>query len=217
MRRGSAGPRTHHVALPIDVLDTEGWVDGGLVGVGGWAGEVVEGEAGQELIFGRELVVEADGELVRIGGHLGSRRIGARAVRAGNIVGAGVACKDSGDRGVDGNGEGVGAAVGVSDGVDAGALCGGGHGHHLGGAEHLAEALVLREVEGALAAVEDVREIDRAAVGEAELVAAEGRNAAGIGGRGVVKVVARVEGGVAHELEEGAVETAGAGAGDGCW
>jgi len=54
---------------------------------------------------------------------------------------------------------------------------------------------------------------DGAAVGKAELVAAEGRDAAGISGGGVVKVVACVKGGVADELEEGTVEAAGAGAG----
>ena len=103
---------------------------------------------------------------------------------------------------------------GNAGGVEAGALSGGGHGHHLGGAEHLAKALVLREVEGALAAVVEMGEEHGAAVGESELVAAEGRNAAGIGGSGVVKVVARVEGGVAHKLKERSVKAAGAGAGD---
>ena len=55
--------------------------------------------------------------------------------------------------------------------------------------------------------------INRAAVGESELVAAEGRNAAGISRRGVVEVVARVEGGVAHKLEDRSVKAAGARAG----
>ena len=79
---------------------------------------------------------------------------------------------------------------------------GGGHRHDLCGSEHLAESLILREVESALAAVVDVRKEDRAAVGESELVAAEGRNAARIGGGGMIEVVACVEGGVAHKLEK---------------
>ena len=94
-----------------------------------------------------------------------------------------------------------------------GPLRGSGHRHHLRGSQHLAEALVLREVEGALAAVVSVGYEDRAAVGESELVAAEGRNPARIGRGGVVKVVAGVKGGVADKLEDRSVEAAGAGAG----
>ena len=84
------------------------------------------------------------------------------------------------------------------------------HGHHLRGAQHLAEALVLKEIESALAAVIDSRNKNRATAGEAELVAAEGRNAAGIDRGGMVEVVARVKGGVAHKLEEGTVKATGA-------
>ena len=108
----------------------------------------------------------------------------------------------------------VSDVAGKGRGVEAGALRGRGHGEHLGGSEHLAEALVLAEVEGLAAAVVEVGNDDGAAVGEAELVAAEGRNAAGVGDGGVVEVIAGVEGGVAQELEERAVEAAAAGAGD---
>ena len=59
-----------------------------------------------------------------------------------------------------------------------------------------------------------MRQDDGAAVGEAELVAAEGRDAAGIGDGGVVEIIARVEGGVAQELEDRAVKAAAAGAGN---
>ena len=89
-----------------------------------------------------------------------------------------------------------------------------GHRHHLRGSQHLPEALVLREVEGSLAAVIDVGNEDRAAIGESELVAAERRNSSRVRRGGMVEVVARVEGGVAHEFEERAVKSAGAGAGN---
>ena len=75
---------------------------------------------------------------------------------AGGVVGQRIARQDRGDAGIDRHGERVDGAVGIGDGIDAGALGRGGHGHHLRGSEHLAEALVLDEVEGALAAVVDV-------------------------------------------------------------
>ena len=135
-------------------------------------------------------------------------------IGAGGIVGQRIAGQDRGNAGIDGDHEGIDGTVGVGDGVEAGALGSGGQGHDLGGSEDLAEALVLGEIEGALAAVVGVGNEYRAAVGESELVAAEGRNAAGIDGRGVVEVVAGVEGGVADKLEDRSVESAGAGAGD---
>ena len=59
-----------------------------------------------------------------------------------------------------------------------------------------------------------MREEDGAAVGEAEFVPLERRDTSRICGRGVVKVVASVEGGVAQEFEDGAVHAVGAGAGE---
>ena len=74
--------------------------------------------------------------------------------------------------------------------------------HHLRGAQHLAKALVLAEVEGLASAVIEVRKDHRPAIGKAELVAAEGRNAAGRRRRRMIEVVARVEGRVAHKLKD---------------
>ena len=211
-RRGEAARLNSggEVALVIAVLDAEGTVEDGLVGVGGGADEVVEGGAGEEVIFGAGLMVEAEGELVGGGGDLGGGGVGVETVGALRIVGERVAGEGFGDAGVYGDDERV---AGEGGGVDAGTLFGGGDGEDLGGAEDLAEGLELDEVEGAVATVVEVRDGDGAAVGEAELVAAEGRDAAGADGGGVVEVVAGVEGGVAEELEEGAVDAVGAGAG----
>jgi hypothetical protein len=47
-----------------------------------------------------------------------------------------------------------------------------------------------------------MRQDDWAAVGEAELIAAEGRNSSGICDGGVVKIISCVEGGVPKEFED---------------
>ena len=157
-------------------------------------------------------MVEPQRKLVSIGGDLRGGRVGVKPIGAGGVVRQGVARQDSGYAGINRHREGVSGAVGIGDHIDAGALVCRGHGQHLRGAEHLAEALVLGEIKCALLAVVDVRNIDWAAIGESELIAAKGWNPAGVGGRCIVKVVARVEGRVTHKLEDRSVKTAGAGA-----
>ena len=71
--------------------------------------------------------------------------------------------------------------AGKRRGVQPLALCLGGHGKHLRGPQHLAETLVLPEEKRAIAALVNSRQRDRPAQGEAEFIAPEGRNAAGIG------------------------------------
>ena len=100
--------------------------------------------------------------------------------------------------------------AGKGRGVQAGAFLGGGDGKYLGRAQHLAKALVLAKVKGFAGAVIDMRKDDGTAVGKAKLVAAEGRKPARIGDGGVVKVVSGVQGRIAQELKEGAVEAAAA-------
>ena len=133
---------------------------------------------------------------------------------AGGVVGQGIAREDRGNRGIDGTLSVSTELVGIGDEVLAGALSWRGHGEHLRGSEDLAESLILAEVEGRFAAIVEVGQKDGAAVGESEFVAAEGRDAARLGDGGVVEVIARIEGGVAQELEERAVKSAAAGAGD---
>ena len=50
-RRNGRVSRAHDIALSIDVLDAEGGVDRSLIGIGRGAGEIVEVEAGEELIL----------------------------------------------------------------------------------------------------------------------------------------------------------------------
>src|SRR6185437_6131368 len=159
------------------------------------------------------LLVEADGKLVGIRVDIGGRGIGARSISAGGIVGQRIAREHGGDLRVDGDLQRVGGSVGIGNGVLTGALGHGWDGDDLGCSEDLAKALILAEVEGAATTVIDMREDDRAAVGESKLVSAKRRNAARLGDGRVVEIVARVEGGVAKELKEGTVEAALAGSG----
>ena len=84
----------------------------------------------------------------------------------------------------------------------------------MGGSENLAEALVLAEVVGAIAAIVEARNHDWPAVGESEFVAVERRNTAGLGDGAAVEEIAGVEGGVTNEFEHAAVEVVDAGLGD---
>jgi len=117
-----------------------------LVRIGGGAVEIVDVEAGEELVFGRDLVVEAEGELVGIGVDLGGGGVGTRAEGAGGVIGLRITGEDCGDLGVNGNGERIRGSVGVSDRVNACALVWSGNRHDLSGTQHLAEALELDEV-----------------------------------------------------------------------
>jgi hypothetical protein len=69
--RDGAGVSHNAVALVVNVGDSEGRVDRGLVWIGGWPEEVVEVEPGHELRLVGELVIEAKGELVGVGYYLG--------------------------------------------------------------------------------------------------------------------------------------------------
>ena len=89
-----------------------------------------------------------------------------------------------------------------------------GHGENLGRSQHLTKALVLAKVKGLACPVVDAVKDDGPAVGEAKLVAAEGRKPAWVRDRGVVKVVSGIKGRVTHKFEEGAVEAAAPRSGD---
>ena len=74
-RRTAARPRAHNVALAVDVFNAEGGIDGRLVRVGCRPGEVVKIEAGKELVL-PDRVIDANRELIRVGGDFGGRRVG---------------------------------------------------------------------------------------------------------------------------------------------
>ena len=79
-----------------------------------------------------------------------------------------------------------------------------GDGEHLCGAEHLAKALVLAKIEGAIAAFIDPGNHDRTAIGETKLISHEWRNSPSARNR-MVEVVARVERGIANEFKNTAM------------
>src|SRR6201999_286163 len=84
--------------------------------------------------------------------------------------------------------------------IAACALLGSRHGDHLGRAQHLAEALVLPEVEALAASVVELSKHDRSAVCKPELVAAEGWDTARLHERRVVEIVPGVERRVAQKF-----------------
>jgi hypothetical protein len=75
------------------------------------------------------------------------------------------------------------------------------HREHLRRAQHLAKALILAEVKRLSATVINMRQHNRSAIGETKFVAPEWRNPSRIYRRRVIEVVARIECGVAQELE----------------
>src|SRR6185437_628375 len=105
-------------------------------------------------------------------------------------------------------------AVGVIHGVESSALGSCGDGHDLCSSQNLAEALVLHEIKSALAAIIDIRNKNRPAIGETKLIAPERRNSSRVGGRRMIEVIARVEGGIADKLEDRSVKSVGARAGN---
>src|SRR6185312_13502894 len=88
------------------------------------------------------------------------------------------------------------------------------HRHHLRSSKHLAKTLVLNEVKGAIVAVVNVWNENWAAVGKAEFVTSKGWNSSRIGGRRVIKIIARVESRVAYKLEDRSVKSVDAAASD---
>ena len=114
-------------------------------------------------------------------------------------------------RGSTGNDQGIARKCG---GIEARALGGGGHRDHLGVAEHLPEALIFGEIERAVAAVVQAWNHHGAAVGQAEFIADERRDALRLRERLAVEEVARIERRIAQEFEHRSVDRVGARPGD---
>ena len=129
-------------------------------------------------------MVQPQRKLVRIGHHRGGARIGVDPVGTGRIVRERIARENTRDSRIDRNHQRIARERG---GVLACAFLRRRHGKYLGGAEHLAKALVLAKVEGLAGAVVQPAQDDGAAIGKAKLIAAEGRKPARIGDRGVIK------------------------------
>jgi hypothetical protein len=156
-------------------------------------------------------VIEADGELIRNGSHFRRCGEGPRGIGAGGVVRQRIARQQFGDARVHWNDQGVAR---IRGGVQAGALRGSWHGDHLGVAEHLPEALIFGEIEGAIAAIVQAGNDDGAAVGHAEFIADKGRDALRLREGLAVEEVARIERGIAEELEDRSVQGVSSGAGN---
>jgi len=201
----------HQVALAVDVANPECRIDHGLIGVGGGPVQVVEVKADEELRFAGEAMIQAQGKLVCVGHHRRRAGVGVDSVRTNGIVRQWVARQHACHARVDRDHQGV---PGKSSYVVTGTLLRGRHRKYLGGSQHLAKALVLAEVKRLAGAVVKTGQDDGAAIGKAELVAAEWGQPAWVGNGGVVKVISGIEGRIAQELKERAVETSAAGPGD---
>ena len=135
----------------------------------------------------------------------------ARAIGPRRVVRQRIARQELGDARVHGNDQGVAR---IGSGIQAGAFGGGRNGDHFGIAKHLAEALIFGEIEGAIAAIVQAWNDDGAAVGQTEFVADERRDAPRLRNGALIEEVARIQRGVAEELEHRSVQFVGSGAGD---
>src|SRR5271165_2421467 len=156
-------------------------------------------------------MIDADGKLIGVRGDFGRGGIGARAIRPLEFIWQRIPRENGSDCGTDGNGEGI---AGISGGVDSLAFGGGGDGEDLGGAENLAETLILSEEKSAVPAVINVWKDNGATNGEPKFIARKRRDAARILDAGVIEEIAGVESGVADKFKHTAVELICAGFGD---
>src|SRR5215469_17740937 len=113
-------------------------------------------------------MVNPDGELIRSSGDFGIGRIGVLAIGPGRVIWQGIVCEYGNDRGIDRHSECV-AREGER--IDALPLSLGRYGNDLCRSQHLPEALILAEIEGAISAIVDMRKHDRPSVGKTKLVA----------------------------------------------
>ena len=153
-------------------------------------------------------MIEAHRELIGIRDDPRRRFVGARAIGAAGIVRQRITREDLGDAWIHGNHQRI---AGKSGGVEALALSRGRHRDHLGVTQHLPEALIFREIERTVAAVVPAGNHHRPAIGDAEFIADEGRNALRLRQRLAVEEIARVQRRVPQELERRSVKCVGAG------
>ena len=201
-RRNGSRIGKDDVALPVHILHAEAGIDRRLIGIGRRSRKVVVVEAREELSLFSELLIQADRKLIGIGGHLRRNRVGPRLIGTGGIVRQRIARQHGCNLRIDRHRQRIGAAIGVGDGVESGTLGSGRHRKYLRGAQYLAEALILTEIKGLSVTVIQMRKHHRTAVGEAEFIATERRNASRLRDRRMIEVVARVEGRVADKLED---------------
>src|ERR1700733_4325793 len=125
------------------------------------------------MILAGEVVVQADGELVRIGRHLGRSGVGMHSIGTGWKIGQWVSRQHFRDTGVYWHDKRL---AGISRHVYSLALLRRGDRKDLGGPKHLAKALILSKVKCLSPAVVNVGNHNRATIGKSKFVAAERGN-----------------------------------------
>src|SRR3981189_1513261 len=123
-------------------------------------------------LFGK-IMVQADGELIRIGDNLGGSRIGMGPIRAGWKIGQRIPRQNFCDRGINRHNQRI---AGISRCVYSPALLYCWYRKDLGRPEDLSKALILSEVECLSAAVVYARYSYRAAICKPKLVSAKRRD-----------------------------------------
>ena len=154
-------------------------------------------------------MIDAHRELIGIRGHLRRRCVGARAVGTARIVRQRIAREHLRDARIHGDDQRV---AGKRGGVEALALRRGRNRNHLRVAQAPAGSLDTRRSKTSVAAVVDARNHHRSAIGDAEFIADERRDALGLRQGLAVEEIARIERRVAQKLEHRSVKRIGAGA-----
>src|SRR5882672_3710971 len=142
------------------------------------------------MVLVGEVVVQPDGELVRVSDHLGRSRIGMHSIGTGWEIGQRIPCQNFGDPRVHRHDQRI---AGIGCRVYSLALLCRGDRKDLGGPKHLAKALILSEVKRLSPTVVHMGNQNGAAICKPELVATKGRNSFGMLSRSMVKVVAGIE------------------------
>src|ERR1700730_13449900 len=163
------------------------------------------------MVLVGEVVVQPDGELVRIRHHLGRSRIGMHSIGTGWEIGQRIPCQNFGDPRVHRHDQRI-ARIGGRVYSLAFLCCG--DRKDLSGAKHLAKTLILSEVKRLSPAVVYLGNQDGTTICKPELVAAKGWNPFGMLSRSMVKVVARIEGRVSDKLKDRPMKSVATGPGD---
>jgi len=150
----------------------------------------------------RNLVVDPHRELVRPSDDLRRGCIGAVSERAPWQVRQRVLIQYGQNRRTHWHRQRI---AGIGLGINPLPLGHSGHREHLRRPQHLPKPLVLAKIKGSVAPVIEVRNHDWTAIGKSKFVSRKWRNAPLPGRIFVIKIIARIEGGIAHELKKTAM------------
>ena len=88
-----------------------------------------------------------------------------------------------------------------------------GHREYLRGPQYLTEALVFTEIIGTASAIVNIGDHNRPAVGKSKFIARKRRNAPGVRAAVVIKIIPRIERGIADKFKKTAMHEVGPGLG----